>query len=136
MKKNIIYLISLFLVLSCATKKEVIHPEVRFEIYDSETKLPLSNVALFRVQGQDSLINLDNNSNEKGILIIEEDKVELGNYRKIKSLSTINYVLKKSEYKKHNIDLNSFFNIKTSNDLKQKYKTKIFLVKTDSLPKT
>ncbi|WP_108867130.1 hypothetical protein [Aquimarina aquimarini] len=129
MRKIVLYFIGILLISSCVTNKEVLRPYVKFEIYDSITKKPVDNVTLSSTINDSSQELNDQNmfSDKKGIIIIPKSEVSLGDHKKIMLLTTIKYVFKKQGCEKFILDLHSHLKIKSSNDLKERYKTKIFL---------
>ena len=124
MKKLIITLVFATL-FSCYSTKEVISPNIKFNIFDYNTKMPLSEVVLFTNDSKSTIVKLEeyaNKSNKKGIIDFKEVSLKLeGNIRKFMPVVDTEFYFKKSGYDDFKINLFEYFKITEESTLRKIY---------------
>ncbi|TWP23871.1 hypothetical protein ETU10_06470 [Apibacter muscae] len=118
--KKIFVLFNILFLFSCYSNKEILQPRIIFNVYDSTTKLPLENVALYTTTQKDSILaylkEYPIKSNKKGNIILkEESRILKGNIRA--TIPPINFVFlfkKKWIYRNKTLDVQIFSIIRIS----------------------
>jgi hypothetical protein len=134
MMKKIIILLLMAILFSCYSTKQVICPNIKFKIFDHDTKKPLSEVTLFTNDSRDNVEVLKEysiKSNKNGIINFEEISLKLeGNIRNFMPIVNTEFHLKKVGYDDYKIKLFEYFKINEQSRLNKTYiSDSIFLKK-------
>ncbi|TWP28325.1 hypothetical protein ETU09_06190 [Apibacter muscae] len=114
--KKIFVLFNILFLFSCYSNKEILQPKIIFNVYDSTTKLPLEDVALYTTTQKDSILTYLKEypikSNKKGSIILkEESRILKGNIRATMPPMNFVFLFKKNGYKETKLEMFKIFKL-------------------------